>query len=125
MRAIFHRKISQPLRSAFVVGFLLLCMLGTHWIGFAHSIAHAGLATSSKTLGPSSQSCDLNAVVTHSSASCHLFDALTLASFAPPDGPTLSNQPTYKEFTPTVIAATVYQTTVTPYQSQAPPHFIR
>jgi hypothetical protein len=124
MIAIFQRKISQPLRSVFVVGFLLLCMLGTHWIGFAHGIAHTGLASPSIVLSPSSQSCDINAAITHSSASCHLFDALTLASFVSPDGLTLSSQPLYTEFTSAPVTATVHQTLITAYRSQAPPQFI-
>jgi hypothetical protein len=124
MRAFFHRKISQPLRDIFVVGFLLFCMLGTHWIGFTHGIAHTGVATASKALGSSSQSCDINATFTHSSASCHLFDALTLASFVAPDQLILNSQAIHTEFTATLVTAAVHQTTITPYQSQAPPHFI-
>jgi len=124
MRAVFHRKLSHQLRSLFAVGFLLLSLLGTHWLGFSHGIAHTGLAASSQSLGSANLSCDENATITHSSASCHLFDALTLASFVSPDNPILSKQFVYTELTSALVETTVHQATVTPYQSQAPPHFI-
>ena len=124
MRAIFHRYISQQLRSIFVVGFLLACLLGTHWLGFAHSISHSGLATSSQILGAGSQSCDESATVIHSSASCHLFDALTLANFVSTDSSVLIELPAYTEANMSSAKTVDYQTAESPYQSQAPPRFI-
>ena len=124
MRAVFHRHISQQLRSIFVVGFLLACLLGTHWLGFAHSISHSGLATSSQILGAGSQSCDESTTITHSSASCHLFDALTLASFISVDNLVLIEAAVYEETSLSPVKTVDYQTPNSPYQSQAPPRFI-
>jgi len=124
MRALLYNKQSQQLRSIFFVGLLLTCLLGTHWLGFTHGIAHSSLSTSSQTLGSTSQHCDESSAITHSSASCHLYDALTLASFVSPDILILSNQAVYAESTSTLVEATVHQATVTPYQSQAPPHHL-
>ena len=124
MRAFFHRQISQQLRSVFVVGLLLVCLLGTHWLGFVHSISHSGLEISSQTLGTGSQSCDENATITHSSASCHLFDALTIASFVSTDSLVLIEMSAYAETSLSSAKTVDYQTTESPYQSQAPPRFI-
>ena len=124
MRAFFHRQISQQLRSVFVVGLLLVCLIGTHWLGFVHSISHSGLEISSQTLGTVSQSCDENAAITHSSASCHLFDALTLASFVSTDSLVLIEMSAYAETSLSSAKTVDYQTTESPYQSQAPPRFI-
>jgi len=124
MRAVFHRHISQQLRSIFVVGFLLVCLLGTHWLGFAHSISHSGLATSSQILGAGTLSCDESATVSHSSASCHLFDALTLASFVSTDSSVLIELSAYAEANISSAKTADYQSTASPYQSQAPPRFI-
>ncbi|WP_114638613.1 hypothetical protein [Polynucleobacter necessarius] len=57
-------------------------MLGTHSIGYSHGIAHAGLQTQSTS---PSVSLENPTAFTHASDICHLFDALTLASFAPLD----------------------------------------
>jgi hypothetical protein len=124
MRAFFHRQISQQLRSIFVVGSLLVCLLGTHWLGFSHGISHSGIATSSQILSASSQACNENTTITHSSASCHLFDALTLASFVSAGNLVLIEASVYREphFFPVKIAD--YQTPDSSYQSQAPPRFI-
>ena len=124
MRAFFHRQISQQLRSVFVVGLLLVCLIGTHWLGFVHSISHSGLEISSQTLGTGSQSCDENSAITHSSASCHLFDALTLASFVSTDSLVLIEMSAYAETSLSSAKTVDYQTTESPYQSQAPPRFI-
>jgi hypothetical protein len=124
MRAFFYRQISQPLRDVFVVGFLLVCLLGTHWLGFSHGISHSGLATSSQILGAGSQSCDESTTITHSSASCHLFDALTLASFVSADNLVLIEAAVYKEASFSSVTTADYQTPDSPYQSQAPPRFI-
>ncbi len=124
MRAFFHRQISQQLRSVFVVGLLLVCLIGTHWLGFVHSISHSGLEISSQTLGTGSQSCDENAAITHSSASCHLFDALTLASFVSTDSLVLIEMSAYAETSLSSAKTVDYQTAESPYQSQAPPRFI-
>ena len=124
MRAFFHRQISQQLRSVFVVGLLLVCLIGTHWLGFVHSISHSGLEISSQTLGTGSQSCDENAAITHSSASCHLFDALTLASFVSTDSLVLIALSAYTEINSSSAKTVDYQTAESPYQSQAPPRLI-
>ena len=124
MRAFFHRQISQQLLSVFVVGLLLVCLLGTHWLGFSHGISHSALGTSSQILGAGSQSCDENVAITHSSASCHLFDALTLASFVSTDSLVLIELSAYIEINSSSAKTVDYQTAESPYQSQAPPRLI-
>jgi len=124
MRAFSHSQISQQLRSIFVVGLVLVCLLGTHWLGFAHSIYHSGLATSSQILGEDSQGCNDNATVIHSSASCHLFDALTLASFVSTDRLVSIELSVYTTTNLSSAKTVDYQTAESPYQSQAPPRFI-
>jgi hypothetical protein len=126
MRAFFHRQMSQQLRRVFVVGLLLVCLLGTHWLGFSHGISHSGLGTSSQILGASagSQSCDESAAITHSSASCHLFDALTLASFVSTESSVLIELSAYIDLNSYSAKTVDYQTAESPYQSQAPPRLI-
>ena len=124
MRAFFHRQMSQQLRRVFVVGLLLVCLLGTHWLGFSHGISHSALGTSSQILGAGSQSCDENAAITHSSASCHLFDALTLASFVSTESSVLIELSAYIDLNSYTAKTVDYQTAESPYQSQAPPRLI-
>jgi hypothetical protein len=77
MVASFLSKFRKQLRGFIALSFLLGSLLGTHWIGFAHSIAHSGIHHQNLE-----QSCaDQAPTLGHSSAGCHLLDALTLAGF--------------------------------------------
>jgi hypothetical protein len=79
MVAYFSSKLKKQFIASFAVVLLFTCVLGTHSIGYSHGIAHAGLQTQSAS---PSIGLENSTAFTHSSDICHLFDALTLASFA-------------------------------------------
>ena len=56
----------------------MFCLLGTHWIGFSHSISHASLQSQA---GIDLSQSDKQSSLNHGSDVCHLLDALTLAGF--------------------------------------------
>ena len=77
MEALFLSRLNKQFRGWIALSFLLASLIGTHWIGFAHGIAHSGIHHQNTEL-----SCvDQEPTLSHSSASCHLLDALTLAGF--------------------------------------------
>jgi hypothetical protein len=121
MVAYFSSKLTKQIQAALAVTLLLICMMGTHWIGFAHRISHASVAQQniSQTLAT-----ELTPAYSHSSDVCHLFDALTLAGFLPgPLGATLTAQ----IVNTLLISPTVFlpaQVVLSAYQSRAPPNFI-
>ena len=80
MVAYFSSKVRKQICAAFTATFLVLCLLGTHWIGLSHSISHAGIQDSSLEFSKSSA---VDKSLNHSSDVCHLFDALSLAGFIP------------------------------------------
>jgi hypothetical protein len=121
MVASISSKFTKQIQAAFAVAMLLFCLLGTHWIGFAHGISHAGLQSQSV------EKCTASASVpnlTHSSDVCHLFDALTLATFVP------SNDSAFVASTQYVLDiaqsedSILLESTLAAYQSRAPPTFI-
>ncbi len=77
MKALFISRLNKHFRGWIALSFLLASLIGTHWIGFAHSINHSGLQSHHVELSCVDQAPTLG----HSSASCHLLDALTLAGF--------------------------------------------
>ena len=77
MEALFLSKLRKQFKGFIALSFLLASLLGTHWIGFAHGIAHSGIHHQNTELSCVDQAPTLG----HSSASCHLLDALTLAGF--------------------------------------------
>ncbi|HBK43723.1 MULTISPECIES: hypothetical protein [unclassified Polynucleobacter] len=78
MKALFTSNLNKQFRGWIALSFLLASLLGTHWIGFAHSISHSGIHHQSVE-----QTCvDQAPSLGHGSVSCHLLDALTLAGFA-------------------------------------------
>jgi hypothetical protein len=119
MVAYFSSKFNKRIQSVIALGLLIFCLLGTHWVGLNHSISHAQ-SNQSVELGSS----DLDPLLKHGSASCHLFDALSLASFISPDISILAIQnqfnKSYFEYdhslqNPQYLAL---------YQSRAPPAFL-
>ena len=119
MDASFSSKLNKQVQSVIALGLLVLCLLGTHWVGLNHSISHAQ-SNQIVELGSS----ELDPLLQHGSASCHLFDALSLASFISPDISSIvvQNQfiDPYFEYdhslqNPQYLAL---------YQSRAPPAFI-
>ena len=116
MIAYFSSKIVRTLQSAFALGLLIFCLLGTHWIGLTHSISHA---QSSQIIAPSAS--DQHSMLTHDSARCHLFDALSLASFIAPSD---SAAVIYAHFNETYVQYGHSVANGRPpalYQSRAPP----
>jgi hypothetical protein len=77
MDALFLSKLNKQIRGWMALSFLLVSLLGTHWIGYAHGINHSGLSNQTTELNCTDQATEIQ----HSSASCHLYDALTLAGF--------------------------------------------
>jgi hypothetical protein len=77
MEALFLSRLRKQLKGFIALSFLLASLLGNHWIGFAHSIAHSGIHHQNIE-----QICEDQApTLGHNSASCHLLDSLTLAGF--------------------------------------------
>ena len=121
MVAYFPSKYSKRLLAAFSVALLLVCLLGTHWVGFAHGISHAGLS------GQSIAQCsaaDFGAGITHSSDTCHLYDALTLAGFVPVGDSDVVRLSVYFSTPISSADLVLIESTSASYQSRAPPTFI-
>ena len=120
MNALFLSKLNKQIGGWIALSFLLVSLIGTHWIGYAHGINHSGLRNQTTELSCADQATE----VQHSSASCHLYDALTLAGF-------IASEPNH------FISITVFGQTRDKlnkpyldsihaglYQSRAPPTFI-
>ena len=121
MVAYFSSTITKQIQAALAVALLMICMMGTHWIGYAHSVSHASIQQN--TLSQSSAG-ELAPHFNHSSDVCHLFDALTLASFIPGaanNAPTLALTSSVLVLSPAFSAA---QAAPSAYQSRAPPTFL-
>lgn len=121
MVAYFSSKFSKQYRALFSSALLLICLLGTQGIGLNHSISHANQQqVAAQKIVVDHQS----ASFTHSSDTCHLFDALTLAGFIPSQ---TSNVISFEllRFSPTQFNhSLIAQTRITSYLSRAPPTFI-
>jgi hypothetical protein len=121
MVAYFSSKLPKQIQAALAVALLMVCMMGTHWIGFAHSVSHAsfqqhGISQSSAVESTPSY--------THNSDVCHLFDALTLASFMSGEAngsSTLDAASFIPDLSPVFSTA---QADPSVYQSRAPPAFL-
>jgi hypothetical protein len=121
MVAYFSSKYLKRFQAAFSIALLLFCLLGTHWIGFSHSISHAGLHSQSIEKCSADDSA---AGITHSSDACHLFDALTLAGFVPVGSTEVVS---HSDLLSSMIASVdliLAESSATAYQSRAPPTFI-
>jgi len=121
MPAYFSSKLTKQIHAAFTAALLVICLLGTHWVGFSHNISHAqhqGQSEFNSTLSDNSSS------IKHSSDVCHLFDALTLAGFviSHPLAEITHNLLAYlRVASNTSIFA---QATIEHYQSRAPPSLL-
>ncbi|WP_157799307.1 hypothetical protein [Polynucleobacter brandtiae] len=73
--------MNKEIRGLIALSFLFASVLGNHWIGFAHGISHSGIVQEKAVISYADQSPTLG----HSSAACHLLDALTLAGFIAAD----------------------------------------
>ena len=120
MEALFLSRLNKQFRGWIALSFLLASLIGTHWIGFAHSITHSGIHHQNIELSCVDQAPTLG----HSSASCHLLDALTLAGF-------VASTPNLFISTNFLHEAQLVSNESPParmhiglYQSRAPPSFI-
>jgi hypothetical protein len=123
MVAYFPSKYPRRLLAAFSVALLLFCLLGTHWVGFAHGISHAGLH-SQNIEQCSATDANSAAGVTHGSDACHLYDALTLAGFIASDTATQLNIASSIAVFKASSNSPPAQIHIGLYQSRAPPTFI-
>ncbi|MBU3566754.1 hypothetical protein [Polynucleobacter alcilacus] len=121
MVASISSKLTKQIQAAFAVALLLFCLLGTHWIGFAHGISHAGLQSQSVEKCTASDSAQ---GLTHSTDVYHLFDALTLATFVPGNDSNLVASTQYALDIAQSEVLIPIESQLAAYQSRAPPTFI-
>ena len=120
MKALFLSKLSKQLKGYIALCFLLASLLGTHWIGFAHGIAHSGIHHQNIEL-----SCvDQAPTFGHDTAGCHLLDALTLAGFIASTPNLFIGLNLFGKAQFTSSAPISARTLLGLYQSRAPPFFI-
>jgi hypothetical protein len=139
MKAYLTRSIQRPARACLAIAFLVFSLLGTHWLGYAHSIAHphagqtqlSGFSYSPELARHDDCNANHHAKAMsashsdHISANCLLFDALTLAGFigsantAVSASQALASEP--------IIYSAVFNTqaVLSHYQSRAPPQSLQ
>lgn len=120
MEALFLSKLRKQLIGLIALGFLLISLLGTHWLGFAHGISHSGIHHQNIQLSCVDQAPTLG----HGTASCHLLDALTLAGFIASTPKPLLDANFFHEVKLAVNDASPARTHIGLYQSRAPPSII-
>jgi hypothetical protein len=120
MGALFLSRLNKQFRGWIALSFLLASLLGTHWIGFTHAIAHSGIHYQNIELSCVDQAPTLG----HSSANCHLFDALTLAGFVASTPSTFLDSNFFHEVQSASNDAPSARSPIGLYQSRAPPSFI-
>ena len=135
MNAFFATQIQRPARACLAIAFLVLSLLGTHWLGYAHSIAHphagqtqlSGFSSSPELASHSDCNAKRHAkamVVSHGdhiNANCLLFDALTLAGFVGSSGIAVSATQALATAPSIYSAAFNAGAVLSHYQSRAPP----
>jgi hypothetical protein len=136
MKAFFASQIQRPARACLAIAFLTISLLGTHWLGYQHSIAHPHTGQSQlpqfglSELALEHDDCDAHhhAEASHGdhiNANCLLFDALTLAGFVGSSSIAVSaDQALASE--PIVYSAVFNaQAVLSHYQSRAPPQSLQ
>ena len=121
MVAYFSSKLTKHIHAAFTVALLVVCLVGTHWIGLSHSISHG--ASQSQTLESKAAS-HIDKSFSHGSDVCHLFDALSLAGFIPNSAANLTSSFSGSLTLNVFVNSFTPKLEVTSYQSRAPPTFI-
>ncbi len=119
MNALFLSTLRKQLRGFIALCFLVASLLGTHWIGFAHGIAHSGIQQQNIELSCIDQAPTLG----HSSANCHLLDALTLAGFINSAPTVFAVQIAFNTLKPVPNQSITTGIQTVLYQSRAPPSF--
>ena len=118
MVAYFSSKSIKQMHAALASALLAACLLGTHWIGYAHSVSHA---TKEYQAHSASNSPESDVSFSHSSDVCHLFDALSLAGFVP-EAPSKSlTTSTAIHYLASHQQFQFAQTSALAYHSRAPP----
>jgi hypothetical protein len=137
MKAFFANQIQRPARACLAIAFLVFSLLGTHWLGYAHSIAHphngqlSGFSSLSELASHDDCNADHHAKAMpvshgdHISANCLLFDALTLAGFVSSAGIAITAVQALA--TEPIIYSAVFNTgaVLSHYQSRAPPQSLQ
>ena len=136
MKAFFATQIQRPALACLAIAFLTISLLGTHWLGYQHSIAHPHTGQTKaiqfglSELALEHDDCNAhhNAEASHGghiNANCLLFDALTLAGFVGSGGIAVSATQTLA--TEPSIYSAVFNTgaVLSHYQSRAPPQSLQ
>ncbi|MDO9013782.1 MAG: hypothetical protein Q7U84_03265 [Polynucleobacter sp.] len=139
MKAFFATQIQRPARACLAIAFLAISLLGTHWLGYQHSIAHPHsgqtqvLQFGLSELALEHDDCNTDHPVKamqashgdHINANCLLFDALTLAGFVSSTGTTIAAVQALA--TEPIIYSAVFNTgaVLSHYQSRAPPQSLQ
>jgi hypothetical protein len=139
MKAYLTTSIQRPARAYLAIAFLVFSLLGTHWLGYAHSIAHphagetqlSGDFYSPELANHDDCNADHHAKALsashgdHISANCLLFDALTLAGFVSSAGIAITAVQALA--TEPIIYSAVFNTgaVLSHYQSRAPPQSLQ
>ncbi len=136
MKAFFATQIQRPARACLAIAFLTISLLGTHWLGYQHSIAHPHTGQTKaiqfglSELALEHDDCNAHhhAEASHGghiNANCLLFDALTLAGFVGSGGIAVSATQTLA--TEPSIYSAVFNTgaVLSHYQSRAPPQSLQ
>lgn len=127
MKANLNSIFQRPAKAFLLVALLVGSLLGTHWQGYQHRIAHdqSTSHTPDFVAHGADHSHAVSTGTSHLKVSCLLFDALTLAGFATSSTATLAKGlPPFHELSP-------YSSAINPtaalrsYQSQAPPTSIQ
>jgi hypothetical protein len=139
MKAYLLTTIRRPARAYLAIAFLIFSLLGSHWLGYAHSIAHphagqtqlSGFSYSPELASHDDCNADQHGTAVsashgdHISANCLLFDALTLAGFVGSTSIALSAvQALASE---SIVYNAVFNTNavLSHYQSRAPPQSLQ
>lgn len=121
MVAYFYSKFTKQVQTALAVFLLLFCLLGTHWIGLAHSVSHTdSQAQQQSALSKVTPDSGFN----HSSDACHLFDALTLAVFFTKSTFEVNSHQVQRFASIPTDPSWLTKDHLSPYRSRAPPSFI-
>ena len=139
MKAYLQTPIQHSARACLAIAFLVFSLLGTHWLGYAHSIAHphagqtqlSGFSYSPELASHDDCNADHHAKAIaathgdHISASCLLFDALTLAGFV--GSTNIAVSAVQALAAEPIVYSAVFNTNavLSHYQSRAPPQLLQ
>lgn len=136
MKVYLKTPIQHSARACLAIAFLAVSLLGTHWLGYAHSVAHphAGQPSLAEFSAPldsaNHDDCDAHhhAEASHGehlNVNCLLFDALTLAGFVSSTGTAITAVQALA--TEPIIYSAVFNTgaVLSHYQSRAPPQSLQ